>query len=85
MIKTANNRHIYEWGDEFNVTDLHQRMTINGSLEGFVFLQLDIHSAKIEDGGRYTCNYVGYDVNGHLLEFHESEDFFVQCKCTFLI
>lgn len=80
MIKTTNTHHIYEWGDEFNVTDLQQRMTINGSLEGLVFLQLDIHNAKIDDSGRYTCNYVGYDVDGKLLEFHESKDFFVQCK-----
>lgn len=80
MVRTPSNSHTFEWGDEFNVTDLQQRMTANGSLEGLVFLELDIYSAKIEDGGRYTCNYGGLDVNNHMLEFHESEDFFVQCR-----
>lgn len=80
MVRTPNNSHTFEWGDEFNVTDLQQRMTVNGSLEGLAFLELDIYYAKIEDGGRYTCNYGGLDVNNHMLEFHESEDFFVQCR-----
>lgn len=80
MVRTPSNSHTFEWGDEFNVTDLQQRMTVNGSLEGLVFLELDIYSAKIEDGGRYTCNYGGLDVNNHMLEFHESGDFFVQCR-----
>lgn len=80
MVRTPNNSHTFEWGDEFNVTDLQQRMAVNGSLEGLAFLVLDIYSAKIEDGGRYTCNYGGLDANNHMLEFHESEDFFVQCR-----
>ncbi|XP_061166039.1 uncharacterized protein LOC133174963 [Saccostrea echinata] len=77
MVK-APTGHVFEWGEAFNVTDLQQRMSVNGSLEGTVFLQLDIHEAKFEDGGRYTCNYGGLDKNDRFLEFHESEDFFVQ-------
>ncbi|XP_062607913.1 uncharacterized protein LOC134269725 [Saccostrea cucullata] len=77
MVRTPTG-HVFEWGEAFNVTDLHQRMTVNGSLEGTVFLQLDIHQAKFEDGGRYTCNYGGLDKHDRFLEFHESEDFFVQ-------
>lgn len=52
-------------------------MVVNGSLEGFVFLVLDIYFVKIEDGGRYMCNYGGLDVNNYMLEFYELEDFFV--------
>ena len=80
MVRTQGTTgHAFEWGDEFNITDLQQRMTLNGSMEGLVFLELEIHYAKIEDGGRYTCNYGGLDSNNQMMEFHESEDFFVQC------
>ncbi|XP_078318188.1 uncharacterized protein LOC111120218 [Crassostrea virginica] len=79
MVRTQGTKgHAFEWGDEFNITDLQQRMTLNGSMEGLVFLELEIHYAKIEDGGRYTCNYGGLDSNNQMMEFHESEDFFVQ-------
>lgn len=83
MFKTLNgSRNVFEWSDEFNITDLQKRIAYTGDISSSnTFMELEFKEIRCEDSGRYTCLFNGLDSTGNITQYYSSGDFVVKCEC----